>query len=112
MLLILKTAVIVLVQFELRREAQLSPIDRIGYNIRDYTVVQKTGPTKFSNNFNKYWPISIIFVLEIYKVSPILHLKTANFDETRYQLRLIPQQPFRLRRVKKNPDPAYTHLSD
>jgi len=44
MLLILKTAVIVLVQFELRREAQLSPIDRIGYNIRDYTVVQKNRP--------------------------------------------------------------------
>jgi len=79
MLSILKTAVIVLVQFELRREAQLSPIDRIGYNIRDYMVVQKTGPTKFSNNFNNYWPISIIFVLEIYKVSPIFTFENCEF---------------------------------
>jgi len=51
---------------------------------------QKPTPMKFSNNFNRYWPILINFVQKIYKESPMFTLVVSSFDKTGYQLRLIP----------------------
>ena len=60
--------------------------------VMHYTVVQTNQtPTVFSNNFNKYWSISIILIQRMYKVSNV-HICRLSILIKKYQLRLIPQQ--------------------
>ena len=53
---------------------------------------EKNGPLQnFWNNFNKYWPISIIFLYRIStKCRKCLYLQLSTFDKTGYQHRLTP----------------------
>ena len=70
----------------------MNTLPLLGYN---GTVVQeKWTPTIFSNNFNKYLSISIIFGRQDLQRIPNVHMLLENFDKTRYQFRLIPRQRF------------------
>ena len=59
-----------------------------------FDCVSKMNPNIFSNNFNKYWSISIIFDRQNLQSLQCSHMLLQNFDETWCQLRLIPQQWF------------------
>jgi len=60
-----------------------------------HTVVHKNWtPTIFSNNVNKYWSMSIMFGRQNEQSVQCLHVWLENFDQTWYQLKSIPYQPY------------------